>query len=467
MIKLAFVLIIVAIAFVRWFFAEKKQKPSKYILISCFIQTIPFGYNKNIYEILKYDYFGDREMLGAFGSGISIEVTLIFSFLFFLLGLKNIKTVNEDKKRRSWLYVFLLACVVSIFNPSNERNISVLVLVSILFQLFLFLKIVESNFSYREVMAGTFDGLIWASLLQLSLAICYPVLNLKVVTTLFRGEDAAAWTNRREGYQSATGTFSHPGNLAMFSLFCLLFFLSSYFNKYKESVAKIFIAINLMIIVLTFSRTTYISVMAVIALLFVIHKRKTALFSFKNIALALAFFGLILFLLYLTPLSDLFLKSDAELQFDNRFNHWILGFQIWESSKWIGVGLNSHVYYMSHAMGVTALEALPIFDFLISNPIHNIHMIVLAETGIIGLILWVYFFISKMNLHSRYTNTGNPIQNVFNLTCVSILASIFIYGFFGWTPFSKEIYTLAIYMGYFAYTSENKSIYGEVKLAAE
>lgn len=32
------------------------------------------------------------------------------------------------------------------------------------------------------------------------------------------------YANRREGYASAIGTFSHPGHLGLFSSLCMIFF---------------------------------------------------------------------------------------------------------------------------------------------------------------------------------------------------------------------------------------------------
>ncbi len=227
------------------------------------------------------------------------------------------------------------------------------------------------------------------------------------------------------------------------------FFLSCYFNKYRSKWAKYLILINLFVIFLTFSRTTYVAVMAVMALVVVLQKRNEGIFSLRNIIFAVSIFAGIAAILYLTPLSDLFLKSDAESQVDNRLNHWILGFQVWNDSKWIGVGINSHVYYMSHELNNSLLKTLPLFDFLVSNPIHNIHVIVLVECGLVGIILWFFFFLNRINRYSRNCHTKSKIANIYNMTFVAVLAAFFIYGFFGWTPFGKEIYGTVIFFWLF------------------
>ena len=142
------------------------------------------------------------------------------------------------------------------------------------------------------------------------------------------------------------------------------------------------------------------------------------------------------------------MNSDADVQFENRYAHWILAFDIWKDSRFIGIGINSHVFYMANTLTI-GIDS-PIMTFLIRSPIHNIHMIVLAETGVIGLFYWLYFYISRINMFSNSCHGPVKEMNIVNITYCCVLISCFLYGFFGWAPFHAEIYTICIIFGFYA-----------------
>lgn len=449
MIKILVLLCIIVIGLIRWLISKKHNKESNFLLVSLFIQIVPFAYGKAIYTFLegqKIDQV-NNVILGPFGNSVRIEAPLVFAILLMLLGFTHLRFKAFDIKTNLWFYLLIILCIITFINPNSQFNLSFLPLISLISQVLLLFKVIEWNFSRREIITGLYDGLKIVSLIQFVLTVFYPLLGIEAAASIFRGEEALEWAQRRAS-ASAIGTFGHPGTLALFSLLSAVFFTSCYLNKYEQKISKYMIMANLFVIFFTLSRTTYLCTFGILLLLLVVKTQGKGLFRIKNLVIFVITFSIILFILYLTPLSNMFLESDANDQFENRFAHWVLGYQMWSKSKFIGVGINSHVYYMINKLFITIDS--PIVAFLIRSPIHNIHMIVLAETGILGFLSWLYFYISRLAKYSKHCTGENSINNILNLSFVGILCSFFLYGFLGWSPFRVEILVLGLFIAYFA-----------------
>ncbi|PRY55289.1 O-antigen ligase-like membrane protein [Arcticibacter pallidicorallinus] len=395
------------------------------------------------------------ELLGQFGNGIRLEVPFLFFLLFSVIGYYRLPLKAFSFKSNPWFYLFVGLCFVSFFNPINPFPVSALVPLSFVTQMLLLLKVIERNFTRDQIYRGIFDGLTITITIQFFLAICYPVLGIEALASFFKGEAAMHWAERREGYRSAVGIFTHPGHLALYCLISVVFFLANYLNHYEKKLSTAVIGMSLFVLFLTYSRTTYIVLMAVVILLWVIFRQGKGVFTFKNILIFAIGFSFLLFVFYLSPLSEMYLKSDSEEQFDNRFIHGLLGYEIWRQSKLIGIGVNSHVYYLAHKLVSDPFGGKVTMDFFTSNPIHNIHVIIAAEVGILGLLTWLSYVISKVHRLSKLCSTSNSYINIINMTFVGVLTSLFLYGFFGWSPFDTSIFGTAIFIGYFATTNTN------------
>lgn len=449
MIKIIILILVLSVGFVRWFNRKQKQGSANYLLISMFLQTIPLGYGKAIHTYLEGQKV-DSEFnvrLGAFDNNVRIEISLAFFCLFIFLGFTKYFKNAFIPKYNIWLYILIVLCIISYFNPTNIFPLSFFPAISILVQLVLLLKLIEYNFNKADILKGIYDGLLLTTLLQFVLAIGYPVLGIDAVVTVFHGEGGLEWAQRRDT-MSAVGTFGHPGTLSLYSLICSIFFIGCYLKEYKKRISFYFIALNICIIVLTFSRTTYICTALIILVLVTIEKQGRGIFSLKNILIFVGSFSVVLFVIYLSPLSKLYFESDADSQIENRFGHWLLGYEMFKNSPIFGVGINSHVYFMLNKLSI-AIDPT-VLAFLIRSPIHNIHIIILAETGLIGFLPWIYFLFSRLKSYSKQCSTKFIDVNIYNITYVGILLSVIIYGFFGWSPFRPEVLILTVFLGYFA-----------------
>lgn len=436
------VIVIILIGVFRW--ASSRQANKSYLLVSVIVQTLPLAYGYTLVEFLSSD-----QSIGEFGNGIRLEVTSIFSIILILSGFTKLPKGAFTFRENKMIYLLLFFFLIAIVNPANPFRTAVLVPFSFLVQMLFLLKLIDANFSRAAVLRGVFDGLFITMVMQFILCMLYPVMGLTYFSTLFRGESALKWAERREGYTSAIGTFKHPSHMALFTLIAVTFFFSCYFNHYQRRRCLQAFAMAAVIIFLSYSRTTYIVTMAVVAILFVV-RRGRGIFTPRIILRSLLLFSSILFVLYFTPLSELFLKSDSEVQVENRMIHWALGYESWRNSPYFGIGVNAHVFYMSHVLNFDPFGGKKVLDFFLTNPIHNIHLIVLVETGAIGLIVWICFFFGSIGRYSKSIRISSYPLRVFNLMYVGILISYFLYGFFGWAPFDASIFGTAIFLGHFA-----------------
>ena len=410
------------------------------MLVSFFVLMVAFDFGTSFHSFLtKTNYEGTMvDRLGVFGNSLWISFFSLVIPIGFFLGFQKFPQLKlKDYK---WELVMLVMCIISFLNPLNPYPKSILVFLCYALQVFFSVNYIKANFTQGEVLKGVYNGLMVITLLQTVLVIMYPLLGIEAALTFFKGEEMIDYALKREGYTSAVGIFGHPGTLALFALITGIFFLSAYLNGFKKKLSLLCFLANVFIILLTFSRTTYVTSAIIFGIVYISYRSKKSFFSFKNISIATFAFAAFLGILYFTPLSDLFLASDFENQIEVRFSSWFLGYEIWNRAKLLGVGINSHVYYMGHFIRIT--QDLAVVDFITTNPIHNIHLIVLAETGLLGVILWLSFFATKISGHTKSLKTKNIAVNIFSLSTLGLLISIFIYGFFGWAPFKREMITL-------------------------
>ncbi|AGA80005.1 lipid A core-O-antigen ligase-like enyme [Echinicola vietnamensis DSM 17526] len=429
----------------KWGYLNWQGKRSNHMLISFFVLMLAFDFGTSFHTFLtKTNYEGTMvDRLGVFGNSLWISLSTFVIPIGFFLGYQRFAVLRF--KEYKWEIVVLVMSMIALFNPMNPYPKSVLIFLCYAGQIFLSVNYIKGNFTQGEALKGVFDGLMVITVLQTVLVIMYPVLGIEAALTFFKGEDMIDYALKREGYTSAVGIFGHPGTLALFSLITAIFFLSSYLNGFKKSLSLYCFLANVFIILLTFSRTTYVTSAIIIGIVLVSFYSKKSFFSVKNLVLAAFGFAALIGVLFLTPLSELFLASDFENQIEVRFSSWFMGYDIWSRAKLLGVGINAHVYYMGHFIRVT--QDLAVVEFITTNPIHNIHLIVLAETGIIGMMLWLVFFGSKVSSHTKTLKTSNIAVNIFSLATVGIMISIFVYGFFGWAPLKREMITLTFLIG--------------------
>ncbi len=441
MYKLEFFLLLIAIYLCRILFLKKNEHPA-FLLISFFLVVVPLQVNipfgKPEFKILS----------GSLGSQMYIFNTFLMFCCFLPLFAFRIKLELFSKDVR-WIAVTLSLFLLSFANSNNDNINGTFIAFSFFISHILFFSLLFTNVSYNNLIKGITDGFVILGTLNFLLAICFPVLNLKAVTTLFHVTgDIGATRMGSHAREGAIGLFSHPGALALYSTISSIFFLFKILKNKGSQVSKLIFLLNLATIILTFSRTTFLVYALVIFLTYYIVKNpRTPIFSLKNVLRIFIPLGLVfLWLIVFSPLSDIFLESDVNAQFDNRTLHWLMAIEGFKQSPIFGVGLNTHLIYFSKHP--TVLKNLELTPFFLENPIHNIHLILLVEVGIVGFLLWVWFLVTGISGAKKDISNGiNPLLSV---TKIGTIIVFIFYGLTGWAPLSLNILPYFLFIIYFA-----------------
>jgi O-antigen ligase len=438
MVQKALIFIVLILVFFVWYLFEKKD--GKYLLLSFVITCIPFQMAIPLYVPMYIRHDGT----GSFTSKIFLTIPLIAS-LFLLISNKN-KGVFQFYKNERWIYWVLLLVFISICNPYNYAVLATLAFALVFLSYILFFKLIYKYLEPSQIVKGVFASFAFVCGLQCVLAIMYPLLHMSFVTTVFQagGEQWATRVGTRAG---AIGVFVTPANLGLFTTIASGFFFACYLGNYRKKLSLGFLGLNVITIILTYSRTSYIALVFVLFLmLFIFKNSKKPLFSIRSVFLGILPALLVVYwIVFLSPLSSIFLKTDADQMYEARLDHWVMGMEIFKLSPIIGVGINTHVEFVNH---IIHLYKVVHNQFLTTNPIHNTHMIILTETGIIGFALWLVFLVSAVNQAKQNIAANNNV--IFSLTQIGLIITLVIYGFTDWAPLSHSIFPIFLLFTFFS-----------------
>ena len=412
---------------------------TRHLLLSFVLTTLPF---QIAVPLLDPDYL----TIGGTFTGKLFFTVPAAAALFLLAYEKNTRVFYLSRDER-WVTAVLLLLLISFCNPNNYAPWATTAFACFFCSCILFARLVAANFTPNEILAGFYESFVVLCLVQAILAICFPLLNIGAVTRLFH-EGGEEWSTRNGTRPGAIGVFVHPGNLGLFTIIASCFFEACYLTALRRKTSLLLLLLNAMTIVLTFSRTSYLTaVLALAAIYYLYHNAHKPLISLKSIFWGVLPTGLLLYwVVFLSPLSSNFLASDTSEMFQARLDHWLIGLNIFERAPLLGVGINTHLEYV--ARHVTLTRAIH-NDFLTSNPIHNIHIIVLAETGLVGFALWLWFL--GYSIHRAKANIAANNNVVFSLTHVGVISCFCYYGMTDWAPLSYSIFPLFLLLSFFAY----------------
>lgn len=175
-------------------------------------------------------------------------------------------------------------------------------------------------------------------------------------------------------------TFPHPNVFAGYLVIALLFFLSTaLFTKEKvvRIVAIVFLFFGTAVLLITLSRVAILVWFVLLCVGLLIRFGKSAGL------LVTTTIGILLGLLFLTPFfSGRFLDTYAYTEsVDLRLLLQNAALGMWFHNPLLGVGLNNFLSTLPFF-----IEGHVLFGFL--QPVHNIFLLVLAETGIVGLAIF-------------------------------------------------------------------------------
>ena len=130
-----------------------------------------------------------------------------------------------------------------------------------------------------------------------------------------------------------------------------------------------------------------------------------------------------------------------------RLLHYYFGLLVFSQNPILGVGLNSHVQYMTANFNFRSLGDINlIYDiFLFYRPVHNIWIIWLAEFGIIGFIFIVSYFIYHFYKIKPTLRSDLSIENkIASMTSIGIICCFMVQGMGDPAPLGLQIAQLWI-----------------------
>ena len=392
---------------------------------------------------------GSGEPCGTFGTSLAIWP---FYFMSFIL----IWIIAHDKEWRIrrpnfWLLlVFTVYAAYSLLNPNNMGRMQTVVEVFYLLSFAVFMYLFANSFSVKNVVNGLFMGLAVTVVLHFLLALLYPVLGIEAAMKLFDNE-AATRSDDRVG---AVGTMGHPNVLGTYASYYFNFFVACFFTAYRRRESGLLAGLSFLVIVLSASRSALMaSVLAFILIVVCYVYRRYKLLSFQSFLKGIIPVGLLIALLLMGPLSFLF--SDVENLDEmttSRLMHYYCGFEIFQEHPLVGVGLNTHLIYLGENSSAVIFEQ--VFDmtdmwqpeeFMFTNPIHNIWIILLAETGLIGFLPILAFVLWYLGMFKRRTQlSNNRHYNILNISGFGVVCCWIIQGSSDWAPLTPQVLNLSL-----------------------
>ena len=386
---------------------------------------------------------------GSFGPSLAI-------WPFYAMSLVLIWIIARDKHWRIrrpniWIFFILLGYAgYTLANPYNAYRMYTVIEVFYLLSFAVFMYLFANSFSVKSVVRGIYMGLVATVVLNFLLSICYPVLNMEGIIKLYDNE-ASTRSDERVG---AVATMGHPNVLGTYASYYFAFFVACFITAYKRRQSAVYAGLAFLIIVMTASRSALVaSVMALVAIVVFYVYRRYKLLSFQSILKGIVPLGIFIALLLTGPLSFLFSDvEDLDEMTTSRLMHYYCGYEIFEDHPLIGVGLNAHLNYLAENGSAMMFEQ--IFDmtdlyqpeeFMFSNPIHNIWIILIDELGLVGFLPVLGFVIWYIATFKRRTRSSlNRYYNILNISGLGVLCCWLVQGNSDWAPLTPQVLNLSL-----------------------
>ncbi len=378
---------------------------------------------------------------GLYGFKFRLEVFMIILPVFFIVMARRSQWQFLPLPWYVLLFVVLF-CASNLLNPYNLAvHTSAIALAQVVSYL-IFVYLICSCVKLDSLMKGLFEGFVYTVILQTFLVICYPILGITQVVTIFRETTSI----RAETRPGAPGTFTHPNSLAGYMAYTITLFTACYLLGYEKRKSLIFGGLSFFVLIFTFSRTGLLATLAsVIIMILIFTTQNSSIFSLKNILtriIPLLFLAAALILF--TPIKDSFIGSNMDDMMLARLMHYYCGYEIITDHPLLGVGMNAHLEYLRANVNLRIFGDVSKIiwnaeDFMINNPIHNTFLVLLSEHGVIFTLPLLYFFCYrfykiKSVLRSEYTVN----YKIFHFFSIGLICSICIHGMAEWIPLSTS-----------------------------
>ncbi len=353
--------------------------------------------------------FQTRKILFQFGNGFNewtsvylyltdiLLILILFLWFWRLRKERFLKNTNKEwfgKKVRYfglWLVLFLIIAFISLIRAQNiQLGFYAWFKLLEFILLFFYLKLnFNSLFSFRHMAQVLVASGLLQSLIALGQYINQKSLGLWYLTESPLGIDMAGVAKFTAGgikLIRAYGSLPHPNLLAVFLFFCLFCLFYLWFNKKYSLKGYLFLSVIFFFLFfslfLTFSRLVISTFLLASIIYFVIlfKKRKKQIFSLFCLFLVLCS----MFLVFAWPeINSRFYISPGEQAVSLRSFYNETAFEIISQRPLLGVGLGNFVWNIK--------EMFNLLPNWIHQPVHNLYLLIASETGLTGLVIFLFF----------------------------------------------------------------------------
>lgn len=406
------------------------------VLFTLFIGILFIKSRFNVYKIINILFFLSIPYMVDLGKNslydyhlaakayYRINIIHMFTAIFLILILINIKKINM--RIDLWIIMVLnIVMIVSIFIAINTKaafydyfrylNVSI---IYIYFSRIVYIREYYNIFS---------NCLVFDIFIQFMIGIGQKIkggaIGLKIL-----GEPSNVFRVYVSGYEKGmSGTFPHPGPLALFGIFVLsIVIFNSTINKFIRMNG---IILSMGVIILAAGRTGIFLMLLVLVTYLIsdlrnINGNKVILIT---IYCFLVVIGIVIFNETITKVINRFVNSDISHQFNTRLNHFVIAHKYIKRRPILGLGLNNYLDYTHMEYAISFYD-----DFNLSNPIHNAFLLIAVEIGILGLICFINFIINTINNYKKIKNYTKTDEYKKYRGIIAFIFVYCIYNLQGW-----------------------------------
>ena len=353
--------------------------------------------------------------IGKQNEGISVTATEIIGFGLFLAYIflkKNSKHRNFGLFKRYLIYfLFSLGSLYYSYNVGMSINE-----IGIEAELLLVIYLISFCFTneYFDCLKNT---LLLNSYVQTIICLIpfFTGYSFRTEQLSYRGDIARC-----------QGLYITPAELALMSLVTFFILLSLYLHEKKKNwILRVAMICNFACILLSQSRVTIL--VFVMGLLIVALVNNSGFQSNSRMLLGIMVFMGVFLSAIAFFFGDIGMGNSQDM-LSSRINMWIMGLLVFFQHPILGVGVNAYTAFNTYF-------STSYLRWEVTNPVHNIYILELAETGIIG------FFFLFINLYFplvRYAYKRMR-QSIFYEILFVLLFIQLVYSFTGWVFYSPSL----------------------------
>jgi O-antigen ligase len=370
------------------------------------------------------------------------DLILIFLFVFIILSFS--KNLNFSIKRKrsplvAIIFWFILFSFASVF-WSPDKELALYSFIKLVSAIALFFIAINIKINWKKV----FLILLFSALIQGSLGI-YQFLNQETFSNSYLGlsehnpQELGVSVIETPGrrWLRAYGGFTHPnilgGYLAITLLLSIYFYSKRKVNVFKDLLLNILILISLNILfaglIVSFSRSAWLVFILGFILFFLFSLFKKDKLVILNLIKILSLFLMISILFYsLAPYlfkTRLGLISRLETKsIEERIDYTTQAKNLIKNNLFFGTGVGN--YTLANYKKLNNNQ--PAWYY---QPVHNVYLLILAELGLIGLILFLFIITYPFFLFIKRKSFG--LKNVILFLSFFSLLIIMLFDHYLWT----------------------------------